>query len=249
MTEELPVVTPPSTPVYRVAFGFDPFQPTPWRFAHEDGTFDNRFDDPRGRAGVAESERFRIIYCATQRAGAFGETTARFRASLRLFAGLQDVDSDEPLDDLTALRGVVPADWRLARRLGSAHLNPSLRFADVADGRTAQILRRVPKVAETAASLNLPDIDLSSLTSHHRTLTQEIARYVYEQMDTQGRPLFAGLRYLSRLHQAWECWAIFDTRLTADSFTSILSEPIRPDDPGLVEAASILDLSIEATHQ
>src|SRR5829696_7814285 len=33
---------------------------------------------------MPEEDRFRMVYCATQRAGAFGETIARFRRSPRL---------------------------------------------------------------------------------------------------------------------------------------------------------------------
>jgi hypothetical protein len=98
-------VPAPTNPVYRLTkLGIDPFEPAPWRF-----TGNNRFDDP--------AERFRTIYCASTRAGAFGETLARFRRSLRLIALMADVDDDdESLED--ALEGLIdPSDERRGRYL------------------------------------------------------------------------------------------------------------------------------------
>ncbi|HET7478974.1 MAG TPA: RES domain-containing protein [Rubrobacteraceae bacterium] len=102
--------------VYRVARGLDAFAPPDWAYALPDGTFGNRFDDPAAAdKGVPEEERYRAVYCATERAGAFGETIARFRPSMELLAGLEEVEDDEPLDP--ELRGgVVPEEWRLSRR-------------------------------------------------------------------------------------------------------------------------------------
>ncbi|MDI3340784.1 MAG: RES family NAD+ phosphorylase [Sphaerobacter sp.] len=252
MADQLVAVPPPTTPVYRVARGADPFAPPGWAYANQDGTFGNRFDDPGARAGIPESERFRVIYCATQRAAAFGETIARMRPSLALIAQLNDIDDEEPLeqtlhgvvDPEDARRGLVTREWRLQRRLGATYLDPSLRFVDIAAPETMTHLRSA--LATCAAALGIHDIDLSAITSGQRRFTQECARYIYEQADDAGRPCFAGIRYPSRLNPDWECWAIFDTRMVHQRCPT---ETIHPNDPGVWEAARLLGLSIEGVRK
>ena len=80
-------VVAPRTPVYRISrIGVEPFGPPPW-----DKTGANRFDDPE--------RTFRVVYCASDRAGAFGETLAQYRRSLSLIALMQSVeDDDEPFE-------------------------------------------------------------------------------------------------------------------------------------------------------
>lgn len=60
--------------------------------------------------------------------------------------------------------------------------------------------------------------------------------------DTKGRPLYAGLRYVSRLKREWECWAIFADRVRC---RPLRVDPIAADDLHLHEAARILNLAIE----
>ena len=125
--------------MFRVTRGFDVFAPPDWSWAQEDGTFGNRFDDPGQYRGIPEEDRFRVIYCATQRAGAFGETIARFRRSPGLTEGLRTIDDEESFEpELEG--GVLPEEWRLKRRLGSTRLDEGLIFADFASAETFQIL-------------------------------------------------------------------------------------------------------------
>ncbi len=236
----LVAVAPPETPVFRVARGLDPTAPPDWTLAFEDGTFGNRFDDPRAVQGVPETERYRAIYCATQREAAFGETIARLRPSMDVLAELADIEDSEPFD-LDLLGGEVSEDWRAKRRLGTLYLDPSLRFIDLDSSQTLQYLRR--ELAPQIRDLGLPDFDLSAVTGPHRKLTQEISRYIYEYEDESGGPVFAGIRYVSRLNIDWECWAIFDKRMGKS--TTGMPESIFPDDPGLIEAANLFDLKIE----
>ena len=42
-----------------------PFEPRSWAYAHPDGTFGNRFDDPV--IHLPEAQRFQVLYCATKR--------------------------------------------------------------------------------------------------------------------------------------------------------------------------------------
>jgi hypothetical protein len=225
--------------VFRVARGFDVFAPPDWAWAKEDGTFTNRFDDPGAYRGIPEEERFRVIYCATQPAGAFGETIAPFRKSLSTLAALREVSDDEPLDpDLEG--GIVLEDWRLARRLGATRLDDDLLFADFTAAQTLTILRE--ELAPWLVRFGLEDFDLSIITSQQRRVTQEAARYVYE-LAGSGFTVFAGIRYMSRLNRDWELRAIFHDRMI--HAPEEISETIRDDTPGLIEAAIDLGLEIE----
>ena len=229
-------VPAPRSPIYRVGHAPDPFRPPDWAYARADGTFGNRFDDPRGRHGVPTSRRFRVLYVASQPAGAYGETVAQFRPSLKVLASLGIA---HPPGSRRG-RPVIPRDWRAARRLGVAVLRPALRFVDVEDPDTIQSLRSV--LAPVAVALGLPDIDLSAITGPQRQLTQELALHVYSLSDASGRPLYGGLRYVSRHNREWECWAVFADRL---SQRVVRVDPIAADDPGLYDAARILGLAIE----
>lgn len=252
MAARLVSVPPPANGLYRLARGpADPFSPPEWDRAHEDGTFGNRFDDPTKDEGRSDEERFRVIYCATQRTAMFGETLARFRPSLSLMSALDEIEDDEPLevslsgalDPDDRMRGLIDADWRLRRRIGHTILNPMLRFVDITDGETIHHLRTA--CAPLATRLNLGDIDLSVLTSQERRFTQGCARYIYDQSDGSGTPLFAGIHYPSRLDPEWECWAVFGDRVRhMPGYPGFPATPA-PDDPDLVSVARLFGLTIE----
>ena len=226
----------PRAAVYRVGHFPHPLNPPDWGYAKPDGTFSNRFDDPRGARDVPTSRRFRVLYFASQPAGAYGETIAQFRPSLKLLASLSVGPSSVGGTNVP----VIPKDWRAARRMGATVLAPSLLFADVEDPETVRALR--PALAPTAMALGLPDVDLSAVTGPQRQLTQELALHVYAQADPSGAPLYAGLRYVSRHHHGWECWAVFVERIVQ---RVLRVDPIAADDPGLYDAARILGLAIE----
>jgi len=241
VVSDLPAVGPPEEGlVYRIARNFDVFTPPDWSWAREDGTFGNRFDDPSAEDEIPEEDRFRVIYCSSRPVGAFGETISRYRKDVRLYAELKTIEDDEPLDpELEG--GVVPEDWRLERRKASTHLDSSLLFADFTDPRSLVVLRR--ELASLLMHLGLEDFDLSSMTGPQRRLTQGAARYVYELTDFSSQPIFAGIRYLSRLNYHWELWALFDDRMLhtpAETFGTI-----RRNDPDLQEAASFFEIEIE----
>lgn len=237
---ELPYVGPPKGGmVFRVARSFDVFAPPDWSWAEDDGTFGNRFDDPGAYRGIPEADRFRVIYCATQRAGAFGETIARYRKSVRLSSALDEIVDEDPVDpELEG--GTLPLEWRLERRVGSTNLDDDLLFADFTAPQTFQALTE--ELAGWLSRFHLKEFDLSTITSHERRLTQEAARYVYELAATSDLA-FAGIRYLSRLNASWELWAIFHDRMVHTP--AEVAEIIRDDDDGLIEAASSLGITIE----
>jgi hypothetical protein len=230
MADQPATVQTPTSPVYRVGRGPDPFAPPDWLYAQTDGTFGGRFDDPSGRRGIPTSSRFRVLYFATEPAGAFAEVLAHFRPDLAVLAALGS--SPPPA-------AIVPTAWRIVRRLGATILNVRGSFVDIGDAQTLKMFRHV--LAPTALALNVPDLDLSAFSGPARRLTQEAARFVYEQHDHGGAPLYAGIRYTSRLHRSWECWAVFSDRLR---LAAARVEFITAHDPGLLQAASVLGLKV-----
>ncbi len=214
--------------MYRVSLGLDVFGAPEWEW-----TGDNRFDDPG--PGL-----FRVIYCASSRAGAFGETIARFRKSLGLLSQLREIEDDEPLDpDLEG--GLLPEEWRLNRRIGASRLDESLRFANLESPLAATLLRG--EMAPLLAELGLDDLDFSDLMGRERRVTQNAARCVYEATDEAGASVFDGIRYGSRLNLGWELWAVFADRMAHEP--EDLYRTISRDDPDLREAAEILDINVE----
>jgi len=241
-------VPPPDTGVYRLARGVNPFAPPDWEYAREDGTFGNRFDDPTASKGNPPEKRFRAIYCATQRLATFGETLARFRVSSNVLAGLDAIDDQESTEESLAgaidptdrTRGLVSADWRRKRRICHAALGTTTRYADIGNHDTMQYLRS--ELAQLAAEHDIQDVDLSALTSQQRPFTQYCARHIYTLTDGHGSPLCAGIRYVSRLDSAWECWAVFDDRLT---HTPGFPANIEANDEDLLAIARSFRLTIE----
>ena len=116
-------------------------------------------------------------------------------------------------------------------------------FVDLGSVRTLQYLRDSVDIWSDDAGP--PDIDLSVVMGPARKITQRISRHIYEQLDAQGVPAFAGIRYVSRLDQDWECWALFADRIQHIPGMPGLPETIYPDDPDLLEVASIFHLTIE----
>ncbi len=221
--------------MYRVSLGLDVFGVPEWEW-----TGDNRFDDPGHGKGNAEPGLFRVVYCASSRVGAFGETIARFRKSLRLLSNLREIEDEEPFD-LELEGGLLPEEWRLNRRIGASRLGGSLRFADIEDPRAATLLRR--DMAPLLTELGLNDLDFSDLMGRDRRVTQNAARCVYEAMDEVNAPVFDGIRYVSRLNRGWELWAVFADRMVHEP--EDLYQTISREDPDLRNAAEVLGIEVE----
>ena len=170
----------PAAPVHRLARRPDAWAWPDWAYAGNEGTFGNRYDDPRGE--------YRVLYASTERVGAFVETLARFRPDPELVAALGEIDDDEPLTS-----GLVPAEWLNDRAIGEADLSGD--FARVGAARSIAYLR---------AQLE-QDLDASAIRRHvPRTTTQAISRLVF---DCGG---FAGVQYESRLGDDIHNWAVFE---------------------------------------
>lgn len=86
----------------------------------------------------------------------------------------------------------------------------------------------------------LTEFDLSLITSRKRRAASWVTRYAYE-LAGLGQAV-AGVRYLSPLNPEWELWAVFHDRMVHSP--EDLSETVREDDTGLLEAASVLGIEI-----
>ncbi len=232
-------VLSPAGPLYRVyGKGRSALAPPPWPVARKRyGVLGGRFDDPGAQWGIPESERFRMIYFATEAAGALGESMASFRPSPKTIA------AGGPS------RGIVTREWRNQNQLYSMQLDRKLRFVDLYTSEALEHLR--PALAPRAAELGIEDIDVGTLLGPERQLTQRAARHIYERFDRKGHPLFHGIRYISRHGPNWECWAVFDTRApwTSEGMGNALPlgvvSPLTADAPAVLEAAAGLGLDLE----
>jgi hypothetical protein len=221
--------TRPQGDLYRVGRAPDAWAWPPWEYAGEDGTFGNRYDDPRGE--------YRVLYACSQRVGAFIETLARYRTDPAILAAYAHIEVEPEDADAfpTIAPGVVPADWRLTRKIGKArHPGP---FADIGHSTSLTHLRTA--LASRLLHYGLDDLDSGDVRRRlPRALTQELSRYVFENSDTaDGEPLL-GIRYLSRLGDDIENWTIFE----GSEPQAPTSDDIPPDDPDLASALATLDL-------
>ena len=228
MTPALSAARPEGV-LYRVGRAPDPWAWPPWAYAGDDGTFGNRFDDPDGE--------YRVLYASSQRVGPFLETLARYRTDPALVAALEEIaDDDQDAGRYPTIPpGVVPAHWCESRRIGTArHDGP---FADIGQSSSVAHLRAI--LASRLVHYGLEDLDVGELRRRSaRALTQEISRYVFERGVTEDGERLLGIRYLSRLGDDIENWAIFEGSEPYDK----ASEEISREDPDLVRALEMLGL-------
>lgn len=255
MDHGLDEIASPTGEIVRVGSHHGPCEPPPWSRATSDGSFGNRFDDPRAADGRPLEECFRCLYLGDTIDAAFGEVLAGFQPPLPYLAGLAAIEDDEPLEDVLAtilhiepstgkVRGIIPADWRSAHRICRIVLDADLRFADLTTMRSRLYLRR--ELAAVALELGLDDLDFSVMLSPaHRRLTQRCAARIHQLRNQDGSPRFAGIHYLSRHNVAeWRCWALFDDRVRGKYRPGAIS-PITADDEALVRVAGQFDLAIQ----
>jgi hypothetical protein len=230
MTSSL-AATRPESAIYRVGRRPDPWAWPPWSYAGEDGTFGNRYDDPRGE--------YRVLYASSQRLGAFIETLARYRTDPTIVAEYAQIVVDDPdQDDFpTIAPGVVPRDWFDTRLLGTARHEGA--FADV--GHSTSLAQLRVALAPRLVHYGLDDLDGSDLRRRApRAFTQEVSRYVFEHATLERGGAFVGLRYLSRLGDDIVNWAIFEGNAPRE----LAAEEIARDDADLLAALSTLDLML-----
>ncbi len=255
MPPVLAIALPPADGVYRVGRRDQhPFDPPLWERA---GT--GRFDDPRvPRTGDMPGPGwFRVVYCASDRSVAFREVLARFRPSVPVLMDLRrrpEGDADPllriDLGDAVdfhegEVRGIVHREWRWLRHVGHLLFADPPRCANLAEPDSWMHLLSVPAIQDVAHALGVVDgIDLGTVMSQHRSLTQACAGYIYGLRDENGTPRFAGIKYRSRFgsERQWECRAFFGDRVSRLQAGN--SRPIRHDDPYLISTARSFNLAI-----
>jgi RES domain len=173
----------PDTGFWRIGRSPDPirFSPPPEPEALNSATAGNRFDSP--------THSYSVCYFATELAGCFGETLARFRPD----PGLASVASEEGF----MLSGEVPADWRyrrLAVRAAPESNGTPPRFLDVENLATRETLR--DELGELLAFFGYTDLDVAVVRGADRRITRWVGAWAYDQRDEQGAPVYAGVRYL-----------------------------------------------------
>jgi hypothetical protein len=222
-------IASPGAGVWRVGRTPDPIEfPAPPKADELDHSrAGNRFDSP--------TENFRVCDFATDLEACFGETLARFRPDPALVAAA-DERGFMPA-------GEVPADWRNQRIAVQAEFMPSellpeLRFLDVEALSTRRKLRT--ELASLLAYYGYQDLDIPTVRGGDRRITRWIAKWAFEHRDADGLPVFAGIRYLSRLNTDWECWAVFhDVEIK-----EISREPIERENLALKTIARHFDLTV-----
>ena len=106
------------------------------------------------------------------------------------------------------LVGSVPADWRSKRLLVKAQLTG--KFFDVEADGSRVILEQQTGLARDLASYGVTTLDVAAIRGADRRVTRRISQWVHDQTDADGVPVYAGIRYLSRMDTNWECWAVFE---------------------------------------
>jgi RES domain len=140
--------------------------------------------------------------------------------------------------------GEVAADWRQKRLAVRVRFKPGslfpggVRFLDVESPETREVLR--VELAEILAYFGYEDMDVATVRAQDRRITRYISRWAFDARDDDGNPKYAGVRYLSRLDSAWECWAVFhDVEIEEISRHSIL-----PGDEDLCRVAKRYGLRV-----
>ena len=218
----------PAGPLYRLGRRPDPWAWPDWAYGGEDGTFGNRYDDPRSE--------YRVVYASSQRLGALLETLARFRADPAIAAERIVGDPRDAAHEAVPA-GVVPGQWLESRVLGGARCDAT--FADVGHARSLAYLRTA--LAAAVLRHGLTELDASAIRARvPRGFTQEVSRQVYECTDEQGARAFQGIGYLSRLGDDIHNWAIFEPAAIDVIDVSHLSR----DDPDLNKALALHGLAL-----
>ena len=108
------------------------------------------------------------------------------------------IEGDERDDAFSTVQcGVVPSEWLVRRRIGTATA-ASLWFVDVAHSESLAHLRE--RLASRLVHYGLDDLDAGDLRRRApRALTQEISRYVFEHGSAPSGEPVAGIAYRSRL--------------------------------------------------
>lgn len=197
------------------------------RFAEIDpitaaGPRGNRYDVPGGG----------VLYASSAVRGCFAETLARYRVDLSspvAIAAAKDTGFMPP--------GGVPASWREDRRKFMIGVLDPLPFVDIEHEHTRSVMER--ELPLVLARFKLDHLDIPTVRGADRRLTRALAEWAYTRTDEQGKPLYSGIRYMSK-HGDYECWAIF----AGTGVELYAAEAVEKDDVDLRAVANTFNLTI-----
>lgn len=170
---------------------------------------------------------------------------ACFRPDPYLAADLDGIveDRDDARDHRTATPGELSPDWLTPRRIGSARL--SGWYALPGARQSLPTLRS--QFLRLAHDLGVPDLDAAAIRlAEPRNLTQQIARWIYQQTDPDGQ-LVAGVRFASRHGDEFVLWALFERAhdtTTSPELSETTAETLYADDPELLQALQTHKLTL-----
>lgn len=214
--------------VFRLARKPDPWAWPEWAYSAADGTFGNRYDDPRGT--------YRVLYASTQRFTTFVECLAFFRPDIEVLAELAAIAGDDRDGAEPTPAGLVPREWLSNRCVGRARLLGD--YVDVGHHETIAELRSA--LARRVVHYGLHDFDAATIRLvAPRGFTQELSRLVFEH-SADGERRWNGLTYKSRHGDDLENWAIFEPASPQAVDVTELSE----SDPDLLSALRLHDLQL-----
>ena len=213
---------PPTRELFRIGYKPNVWALPDWKFVSSlDGTFPNRYDDPRGE--------YRVLYAASQRIACFVEVLAPlFHIAPEVVAGLAEIEGADEVPLAQTLQRSVVASRLESRLMGTLRTGISDgQFADICSCEWVSHLRSrfLPRFLD----LGIKSFDASTLlASSPRFLTQSVSRYVF---DCRIRLI----RYPSRHGLDLENWAFLDWVPTGNMGV----ENIRMDDPDLRKALQL----------
>jgi len=199
--------------------------------------------EDRSQPGQARSNRFDVLgggvlYAATEQETCFAEVTARLRTSPRVKLLLED----DPERGAHMEPDTISAEWRRRRALVGLNVLDEMPFVDVDHPDTIATLNDVLTREFVALGYDKNPVELADLTGPDRALTQAVALWVHGQTNEEGRHLYSGIYYKSRV-MGRACWAVFDYC----KWEIITQDAIDRNHPALVSAARRWDLSIHGT--
>lgn len=223
----------PSGLLHRVRRMPDAWAWPDWTHAGPDGTFGNRYDDPRGE--------YRVLYASSARRGAYVEVLARFRPDPAVEAGLGEIEAEPGGDDGGPRPGQLPREWLESHAVGTARAPGA--FAEVGTARSLAYLRE--RLADRALHYGIDELDAAAIRhAHPRAFTQELSRLTFECADDTGEPQFVGVAYRSRLGDEFENWAVFEPSGDDGRLGERTSQPTEDGDPDFVAALELLGIEL-----
>ncbi|GIT82201.1 hypothetical protein LLS1_38700 [Leifsonia sp. LS1] len=168
-----------------------------------------------------------VLYAASHTQGALAETSASFRVSASLLETMAHAGAGP--NELAI--PVLGPEWRAQRVLRLLETRDALPFVDIEDPVTHTYLTSQARAVLLA--LGVSHLDVAAVRGPSRLLTRGLATWLYQARDSEGAPLYGGIRYVSKLGD-YENWAIFD----GTEVRVVGHYRITLDDPDLVAVAT-----------